>query len=106
MTYIQHTMAGFPVKASEYIIRIIFSVHSKHAVSPELSPSLKYHATADLKADKEIKDCVYIRARQQRIDNPVFPAKKRFDAPVQWIEAANKEICIFLYLIFLCLFSL
>ena len=74
--HIKHTIAGFPVKASEYIIRIIFSVHSKHAVSPELSPSLKYHATADLKADKEIKDCVYIRASQQRIDNPVFPAKK------------------------------
>ena len=74
--HIQHTIAGFPVKASEYIIRIIFSVHSKHAVSPELSPSLKYHATADLKADTEIKDCVYIRARQQHIDNPVFPAKK------------------------------
>ena len=54
--HIQHTIAGFPVKASEYIIRIIFSVHSKHAVSPELSPSLKYHATADLKADKEIKN--------------------------------------------------
>ena len=74
--HIQHTIDGFPVKASEYIIRIIFSVHSKHAVSPELSPSLKYHATADLKADTEIKDCVYIRARQQRIDNPAFHAKK------------------------------